>query len=141
MRRVLALLLAVQAFVIANVVNARLMSKAHLREKQAAAMKNFVSNGPVSSSSRPVKTNNITFSNPRAAGMAGCIEPMTILIACDFPEFFVDGTTIPEVDFDVGPSWAGLLPISNAANETREVADIFPLLRNAFCTCPGRGVN
>ena len=40
---------------------------------------------------------------------------------CTYVEFYVDGTTIPEVDFDVGPSWAGLLPISNATNETRKV--------------------
>lgn len=36
-------------------------------------------------------------------------------------EFFVDGTTIPEVDFDVGPSWSGLLPISNKTGEQRQV--------------------
>ena len=36
-------------------------------------------------------------------------------------EFYVDGTTIPEVDWDIGPSWAGLLPISGDANETRKV--------------------
>lgn len=36
-------------------------------------------------------------------------------------EFFVDGATIPEVDFDVGPSWSGLIPISSAPNETRKV--------------------
>ena len=36
-------------------------------------------------------------------------------------EFFVDGSRIPQVDFDVGPSWAGLLPISSAKNETRKV--------------------
>ncbi|KAF8520019.1 Alpha/Beta hydrolase protein [Hysterangium stoloniferum] len=46
---------------------------------------------------------NITFSNPKAS------------------EFFVDGTSIPEVNFDVGPSWAGLLPISNATDETRKL--------------------
>ncbi|KIJ45862.1 hypothetical protein M422DRAFT_74935 [Sphaerobolus stellatus SS14] len=46
---------------------------------------------------------NITFSNPKAS------------------EFWVDGTAIPEVDFDIGPSWAGLLPISGAQNETREL--------------------
>ena len=40
-------------------------------------------------------------------------------------EFYVDGTTIPEVSFDVGPSWAGLLPISGDANETRQVKRIF----------------
>jgi len=33
----------------------------------------------------------------------------------------VDGTSIPEVNFDVGPSWSGLIPISGAANETRKV--------------------
>jgi len=35
--------------------------------------------------------------------------------------FYVDGTTIPEVDWDVGPSWAGLMPISGDEGETREV--------------------
>lgn len=36
-------------------------------------------------------------------------------------EFYVDGTTIPEANWDVGPSWAGLLPISGDKNETRKV--------------------
>lgn len=36
-------------------------------------------------------------------------------------EFYVNGATIPQVNFDVGPSWAGLIPISSAANETRKV--------------------
>ncbi|EKM76102.1 hypothetical protein AGABI1DRAFT_45474 [Agaricus bisporus var. burnettii JB137-S8] len=36
-------------------------------------------------------------------------------------EFLVDGTAIPEVDFDIGPSWAGLLPISDKANESRQL--------------------
>jgi hypothetical protein len=36
-------------------------------------------------------------------------------------EFYVDGKSIPDVDFDVGPSWSGLIPISGAANETRKV--------------------
>ena len=39
--------------------------------------------------------------------------------------FYVDGTTIPEVDFDVGPSWAGLLPISGDKDETRKVSVLF----------------
>jgi carboxypeptidase D len=38
-----------------------------------------------------------------------------------FSEFYVDGYTLPLVEFDVGPSWAGLIPISGAANETRKV--------------------
>lgn len=64
----------------------------------------------------------ITFSNPAA------------------DQFFVDGTTIPDgifplyhkgptpnahvhslVNFDAGPSWAGLLPISADPNETRKL--------------------
>ncbi|KAH9061992.1 alpha/beta-hydrolase [Lactarius vividus] len=51
----------------------------------------------------PPRVKNITFSNPKAS------------------QFFVDGTTIPEVNFDVGPSWAGLIPISAAPNESRKL--------------------
>jgi hypothetical protein len=36
-------------------------------------------------------------------------------------EFYVDSGSLPLVDFDVGPSWAGLIPISGALNETRKV--------------------
>lgn len=36
-------------------------------------------------------------------------------------KFVVNGTAIPDVDFDIGESYAGLLPISGAANETREL--------------------
>lgn len=36
-------------------------------------------------------------------------------------EYYVNGATIPEVNFDVGPSWAGLIPISDEPNETRKV--------------------
>ncbi|KAI0825257.1 alpha/beta-hydrolase [Trametes gibbosa] len=45
----------------------------------------------------------ITFRNPRAR------------------EFFVDGRSIPDVNFDAGPSWSGLMPISNHPNETRKL--------------------
>jgi len=51
----------------------------------------------------PARVKNITFSNPKVA------------------HFYVDGTTIPLVNFDVGPSWSGLIPISPAANETRKL--------------------
>lgn len=36
-------------------------------------------------------------------------------------EFWVNGSTIPEVSWDIGDSWAGLLPISNDPDETRKV--------------------
>ncbi len=50
------------------------------------------------------------------------LDPENIIyVSHMFAEFYVDGTTIPEVNFDVGPSWAGLLPISPNADETRKV--------------------
>ncbi|KAI4243645.1 MAG: hypothetical protein LQ352_006990, partial [Teloschistes flavicans] len=36
-------------------------------------------------------------------------------------KFVVNGSAIPDVDFDVGESYAGLLPISSAPDETREL--------------------
>ncbi|RAL58572.1 hypothetical protein DID88_003348 [Monilinia fructigena] len=36
-------------------------------------------------------------------------------------KFSVNGSAIPDVDFDVGESYAGLLPISREANETRQL--------------------
>ncbi|TVY80493.1 putative serine carboxypeptidase [Lachnellula suecica] len=36
-------------------------------------------------------------------------------------KYSVNGTGIPEVDFDIGESYAGLMPISKDANETREL--------------------
>lgn len=51
---------------------------------------------------------------------------LSVLIFDLWPtEFYVDGKTIPQVDFDVGPSWSGLLPISGNANETRKVRTPF----------------
>ncbi|KAH9928842.1 Alpha/Beta hydrolase protein [Fomitopsis serialis] len=51
----------------------------------------------------PGTVQNITFSNPQAS------------------EFYVDGSSLPEITWDIGPSWAGLLPISNNTNETRQL--------------------
>ncbi|KAF8335894.1 uncharacterized protein EI90DRAFT_2912314 [Cantharellus anzutake] len=45
----------------------------------------------------------ITFFNPKAR------------------KYHVDGKKIPDVDFDVGDSWAGLMPISANKNETRKL--------------------
>jgi len=36
-------------------------------------------------------------------------------------KFVVNGTGIPDVDFDIGESYAGLLPISGDEDETREL--------------------
>ncbi|KAI4191778.1 MAG: hypothetical protein LQ348_003430, partial [Seirophora lacunosa] len=43
------------------------------------------------------------------------------LLKLTIQEFVVNGTAIPDVDFDIGESYAGLLPISSASNETREL--------------------
>ncbi|KAJ7476943.1 Alpha/Beta hydrolase protein [Mycena galericulata] len=77
----------------------QMMTKAELHARQVEAAKRFERPAPRAAPS----IKNITFTNPRAS------------------EFYVDGATIPEVDFDVGPSWAGLLPISGNANETRKL--------------------
>jgi carboxypeptidase D len=41
-------------------------------------------------------------------------------------KFAVDGTAIPEVDFDIGESYAGLLPISSAPNASELYFWFFP---------------
>jgi carboxypeptidase D len=37
------------------------------------------------------------------------------------PAFAVNGSGIPEVPFDIGESFAGLLPISDSPDETRKL--------------------
>ena len=104
----------------------RLLTDHDIRAEQTEAVKNWSTHPrsqrcPTSPHNNVVK--NVTFSNPRASGALVfwyvCI-PQVIEIIC--AEFYVDGTTIPEVDFDVGPSWSGLLPISGDPNETRKVS-------------------
>ncbi|KAI9059042.1 alpha/beta-hydrolase [Trametes sanguinea] len=84
---------------------AKFLSKKELHAKQAEAAARLKAKlpraAPQSASGAGVK--NITFTDPRASA------------------FYVDGTTIPEVDWDVGPSWSGLLPISSDPNETRKL--------------------
>jgi len=49
-------------------------------------------------------------------------------------KFFVDGTKIPDVNFDAGPSWSGLMPISGDPNETRKLFFWFWPTNNASNT-------
>ncbi|KAG1817717.1 Alpha/Beta hydrolase protein [Suillus subaureus] len=78
-----------------------MMTKHEIRERQLDAAKRWQTSGLQNVKSNGVQ--NITFTNPKAS------------------EFYVDGRSLPLVDFDVGPSWAGLLPISNSPNETRQL--------------------
>ncbi|KAG2038256.1 Alpha/Beta hydrolase protein [Suillus americanus] len=96
--RLLAVLGALLAVVAAS---GRWMTKHEIRERQLEAAKRWQTSGPQNVKSNGVQ--NITFTNPKAS------------------EFYVDGRSLPLVDFDVGPSWAGLLPISNSPNETRQL--------------------
>ncbi|KAG0697100.1 Alpha/Beta hydrolase protein [Suillus ampliporus] len=93
------------ALLAVNVASARIMTKHEVRERQLEAAKRWQTSSPASRAGN-VKcggVQNITFTNPKAS------------------EFYVDGRSLPLVDFDVGPSWAGLLPISNSPNETRQL--------------------
>ncbi|CCM06576.1 uncharacterized protein FIBRA_08854 [Fibroporia radiculosa] len=66
------------------------------------------------------------FENPLASGK----RPTHASFALGFmeeyaAEFYVNGSKIPLVDWDVGSSWAGLLPISAHPNETRKARQDF----------------
>ncbi|KII96198.1 hypothetical protein PLICRDRAFT_97575 [Plicaturopsis crispa FD-325 SS-3] len=98
---VAALALVALSFVAGT--DARKVGKAELRARQAEAAKRFAPHGTLEGRAKGWGGKNITFKNPRAS------------------EFYVDGTSIPEVGFDVGPSWSGMLPISGNKNETREL--------------------
>jgi len=87
---------------IAPSVHARKMTSHQMKAKQVEAAKRWHTEGAVKKASGS-GVQNITFSNPEAS------------------KFWVDGSAIPEVDFDIGPSWSGLLPISNRTGETRQV--------------------
>jgi len=93
-------LLVAMASLCSRDVDARQLRKEEIQARRLEAAKRWKTS-PVMRETTARK--NITFSNPKAS------------------EFYVDGKSIPEVDFDVGPSWSGLLPISSNANETRKL--------------------
>ncbi|KAF9460967.1 alpha/beta-hydrolase [Collybia nuda] len=92
-----ALLAATSVF---SGTDARQVRKSEVHSRQVEAAKRWRTSGQILKRATP---QNITFKNPKAS------------------QFFVDGTTIPEVDFDIGPSWSGLMPISANQNETRKL--------------------
>lgn len=48
-------------------------------------------------------------------------EPIMTFKSPKAQKFHVDGTKIPDVNFDAGDSWAGLMPISGDPHETRKL--------------------
>jgi carboxypeptidase D len=100
---------AAASLALLRTANARQVTKAELRARQAKAAENWERAAARTRDHKPLQQQTrrgLTFSNPKAA------------------EFLVDGTKIPDVDFDVGASYAGLLPISGNANETRKVCTL-----------------
>ncbi|KAG5637430.1 hypothetical protein H0H81_004589 [Sphagnurus paluster] len=95
---------ALSLFVVAaslRAADARELSRQDIHARQLEAAKRWHSTR--SSPAKRAAPKNITFSNPKAS------------------QFYVDGRSIPEVDFDVGPSWSGLMPISGNPKETRKL--------------------
>ncbi|KAF6743526.1 alpha/beta-hydrolase [Ephemerocybe angulata] len=95
----------VQSLLAVGVAGAGFLSKNELRAKQLEAAERYhQARAPSAVQGHTLAVRpQLTFANPKAA------------------EFLVDGAKIPDVDFDVGPSYAGLLPISGNANETRKL--------------------
>ncbi|KAL1660933.1 Alpha/Beta hydrolase protein [Schizophyllum commune] len=79
----------------------RVMDKQHEQMERVKAA--YASANPQNAHSKRQDNGTLPFSNPAA-------EP-----------FYVDGTSIPEVNFDAGPSWAGLLPISGDPDEDKKL--------------------
>ncbi|KAG2090018.1 Alpha/Beta hydrolase protein [Suillus discolor] len=97
------LLAVFTALLVVVAANARRITMHEIGEHQLEAAKRWQTSSSQSRSVKHSGVQNITFTNPKAS------------------EFYVDGTSLPLVDFDVGPSWSGLLPISNSPNETRQL--------------------
>ena len=98
-------------------VEARQIRKQDLHARQIEAARRFHRPAKRAASAGP---QNITFSNPKASRESEWFFFFHRFLISS-TEFYVDGKSIPEVGWDVGPSWAGLLPISNKTKETREV--------------------
>ncbi|THH16251.1 hypothetical protein EW146_g4361 [Bondarzewia mesenterica] len=80
-----------------------LLTAVYIGDFAMADLSDVSASQPVDGKMKRRDGSTITFANPAAE------------------KFFVDGTAIPDVPFDAGPSWAGLMPISGQANETRKL--------------------
>ncbi|PPR04910.1 hypothetical protein CVT24_007154 [Panaeolus cyanescens] len=84
-------------------VDARELRKKEIHARQREAAERYQIRQLVDTDGTQAKKPPMKFSNPKAN------------------QFFVNGSTIPDVAFDVGPSYAGLLPISGDKNEKRKL--------------------
>ena len=125
-------------------VSARQADRNHIQALQREATNRFNNRLSLSSIAGDVRLSkstdvkNITFSNPAASGEHRATLRHRLGIGWRADRglaFYVDGTTIPEVDWDVGPSWAGLLPISGNKDETRKVSASYMFALTTFRGC------
>jgi carboxypeptidase D len=125
MRGLCSLLAGALAFALPSAVHAKMMTKTQLVARQAAAAEQFhqrAVRAPAPDAKKGAAVKNITFANPKASrACIPCAYIRACTDVCTLAEFYVDGKSIPDVDWDVGPSWSGLLPISNKTGETREL--------------------
>ena len=56
-----------------------------------------------------------------AAEEARIVKRQSKFLNANSEKFAVNGSNIPEVDFDIGESYAGLLPISQSPDESRQL--------------------
>ena len=102
-------------------LNAKRLEIAKHRESSERARNSTSNARRATDTSAPSGVKNITFSNPRASGAYAWVHALHLSSSHAFTEFWVNGSAIPEVNFDIGSSWSGLIPISNAPGETRKV--------------------
>jgi len=102
-------------------LNAKRLEAAKRWEDSARGRNGAANPRRATDTSPPSRVKNITFTNPKASSAYARAHAIPILLSHLFLEFYVNGATIPLVNFDVGPSWSGLIPISSAANEKKKV--------------------
>lgn len=95
------LLAAFAALLAVVAINGHRLTEHEISELQREAAKRWQASGL-----RNVKHNgvqNITFTNPKASGDWSATIQQLIRLIHVRPEFYVDGRSLPLVDFDVGP--------------------------------------
>jgi carboxypeptidase D len=115
------LLTAFTALLAVVAASGRRTTKRKIGERQLEAAKRWQTSNPQSQNVKRGGVQNITFTNSKASGERSATSRHLIRLIHSLLEFYVDGKSLPLVDFDIGPSWAGLLPISSSPNETRQV--------------------
>jgi carboxypeptidase D len=98
-----------------------------MKRRESSHSRNVASHARRATDTSAPQVKNISFSNPKASGAYATDHAFVYSSSHALSEFYVDGTTLPLVNFDVGPSWAGSIPINASASKAS-----VPLLRNFY---------